>query len=301
MLIRDVKASDLPEIARLFYETVHHVNAQDYTAEQLEAWAPRVYESSVWEERFRDRQVYVAEDQSQVVGFAEFESTGHIDCFYVHHQKQRCGVGAQLMAQIESDAKSQGISRLFAEVSLTARPFFECQGFGVVRQQECLCRGVTFEQFLMAKQLTDLETLKSGIDLRKRLTSILAGNGSDDLEALQWVSETDAPWSVCSWHSQASTPLTAAQLLPLTGQASDTPVREADFLTFFEPATRHQDWYGETEDAIATRYRQLVQLLQSELRNLKVFKVGEQELDIYAVGQTSDRQLVGIATKAIET
>jgi putative acetyltransferase len=301
-VIRDVQASDLAAIARLFYETVHHVNAGDYRAEQLEAWAPKVYEPAYWQERFENIQVYVAEDQGQVVGFAEFESTGHIDCFYVHHQRQRCGVGARLMAQIEADAMSQQVPRLLADVSLTARPFFEHQGFSVEREQERLYRGVRFAQFLMTKQLTASEHSTSPApDLMERLTEAITGDESDAGAALQWASEADYPLALCAWEYPVSAPLTKGQLLTLTGHISNAPIQEVDFLTFFEPATRHQDWYGEAEDAIANQYRHLVQLLQTELSDLQVFKVGEQELDIYVIGHTRDQHLIGITTKAIET
>jgi putative acetyltransferase len=40
MRIRPVKPADAPEIARLYYETVHRVNARDYAPEQIAAWAP---------------------------------------------------------------------------------------------------------------------------------------------------------------------------------------------------------------------------------------------------------------------
>ena len=33
MLIRRVKRTDMPQIARLYYETIHRVNSRDYTAE----------------------------------------------------------------------------------------------------------------------------------------------------------------------------------------------------------------------------------------------------------------------------
>ena len=41
MRIRKYAARDCASVARLFYETVHAVNARDYTAEQLFAWARR--------------------------------------------------------------------------------------------------------------------------------------------------------------------------------------------------------------------------------------------------------------------
>jgi putative acetyltransferase len=39
MIIREYKADDCPLLAQLFYDTVHTVNAKDYTKEQLDAWA----------------------------------------------------------------------------------------------------------------------------------------------------------------------------------------------------------------------------------------------------------------------
>lgn len=39
MLLRAYQPSDLEELAALFYDTVHRVNARDYTPQQLDAWA----------------------------------------------------------------------------------------------------------------------------------------------------------------------------------------------------------------------------------------------------------------------
>lgn len=41
MLIREYQSSDCKELAELFYNTVHTVNAKDYTKEQLDVWATR--------------------------------------------------------------------------------------------------------------------------------------------------------------------------------------------------------------------------------------------------------------------
>ena len=39
MLLRNYVKTDCAQLARLFYDTVHTVNAKDYTQEQLAAWA----------------------------------------------------------------------------------------------------------------------------------------------------------------------------------------------------------------------------------------------------------------------
>jgi len=122
MLIRRVNRNDIPHISRLYYETIHRVNARDYNAAQLRAWAPRIYPDSFWQWRFRHYNVLVVEEEGVVVGFAEQTATGAIDCFYVCHARQRRGIGSMLMARIKGEARSRGNTRLEADVSTTAEP-----------------------------------------------------------------------------------------------------------------------------------------------------------------------------------
>ncbi len=48
MLIREYTTSDCERLAELFYETVHSVNAKDYTKEQLTVWATGDVDLSIW-------------------------------------------------------------------------------------------------------------------------------------------------------------------------------------------------------------------------------------------------------------
>jgi putative acetyltransferase len=153
MLIRRVKRTDVPEISRLYYETVHRVNARDYSPEQVRAWAPRVYPDAFWRRRFRRYDVFVAEEDGRVVGFVELSPSGEIDCFYVHFARQHQGVGSALMARIEREARRRRNSRLLADVSLTAEPFFRRMGFEVVRRQTKIYRNRPFKQAVMRKRL----------------------------------------------------------------------------------------------------------------------------------------------------
>ena len=40
------------ECTRLFFHTVHTVNAADYSPEQLDAWAPLIPDAGDWQRRF---------------------------------------------------------------------------------------------------------------------------------------------------------------------------------------------------------------------------------------------------------
>ena len=50
--IRNYAPEDCLILARLFYDTVHTVNARDYTPEQLEAWAPAPPDPELWNPSF---------------------------------------------------------------------------------------------------------------------------------------------------------------------------------------------------------------------------------------------------------
>ena len=153
MLVRTHRVSDLPGISRLYYDTIHHINCHDYTREQVDAWAPAVPDVAFWKERFKKYRVYVAEEDSHIVGFTELAATGHIDCFFVHQEWQRRGVGTRLMGRLMATAGKEKMLRLFAEVSITAVPFFRDREFVVLRENETIRRNVKLKQFSMERWL----------------------------------------------------------------------------------------------------------------------------------------------------
>ena len=153
MEIRTHKPADIPEISRLFFNTIRRINSRDYTQAQVQAWAPTIYNNEYWSRRFLKRQVVVAEFKGKIVGFAEYEPSGHVDCFYVHHEHQRLGIGKVLLQWIETELQKQNVHRLYAEVSVTARAFFESRGFTVVEERNAEYMEVSIKLYLMEKYL----------------------------------------------------------------------------------------------------------------------------------------------------
>ena len=151
--IRDYDADDAPQIVRLFYETVCSVNRADYSEEQVRAWAPGVPDPEEWHARMADRRTLVAEEGGEVVGFAELEEDGHLDMLYVRGDSVGRGVGRRLYRAIEREARGRGLGQIFTEASVTARPFFERQGFRMVRERTVVRRGVELTNFAMQKPL----------------------------------------------------------------------------------------------------------------------------------------------------
>ena len=95
----------------------------------------------------------MGEEQVDGLGFAELDPDGHVNDFYCHHEWQRRGVGTQLQAAIEEEARRRGLGALFLESSVTAHRFFLGQGFEIVETKDNLICGSLARQFVMRKRL----------------------------------------------------------------------------------------------------------------------------------------------------
>lgn len=148
--IRKYKKEDAAALASIYYHTIHIINRRDYTQAQVNVWAPELSKDTEgWLKKWEKITPLVAVINAQPVGFVELESTGHIDCFYVHHEYQGQGIGSLLMQAIYNEAMQQDINRLFADVSITARLFFEHKGFQVIKQQTIVRQGIELNNFSM--------------------------------------------------------------------------------------------------------------------------------------------------------
>lgn len=151
--IRRARPEDAAEVARLFHETVHRINAADYTPAQLQAWSPEIRPEAFWRKRFRKHKVLVAITQDRLAGFAELDANGYIESFFIHHRLQHQGVGRQLMQALFQLARTLGLHRLSADVSITAKAFFQRMGFRVVRRTKRYYRNQVFRQYQMVRLL----------------------------------------------------------------------------------------------------------------------------------------------------
>ena len=147
--VRKAKVEDADDLAKLFYETVHAVNSKDYSPEQIEAWAPQVWTTEGTAERQKDHLTWVAVMNDRIVGFVELKASGYIDCFYCHKDFQRRGIGSLLFNAVEMTAEKKRIRTLFADVSITARPFFSQLGFTVLEEQNVVKNEVSLPHFRM--------------------------------------------------------------------------------------------------------------------------------------------------------
>ena len=101
MEIRAYHPTDCEQIAQLFYETVHTINAKDYTQEQLDAWATGTVDMVLWNQSFLIHDTLVAVQDDKIIGFGDMDQTGYFDRLYVHKDYQRQGIATLLCNQLE--------------------------------------------------------------------------------------------------------------------------------------------------------------------------------------------------------
>ena len=66
-------------------------------------------------------------------------------------------------------------------------------------------------------------------------------------------------------------------------------------------ATQEQDGQSQEARTQAARFQTLVRLLRDGLSDIKVYRVGDVEADVYVLGKTASGSLAGVTTKIVET
>ena len=71
MQLREYQHSDCEQLAELFYQTVHSVNAKDDTKEQLDVWVTGKGDLCEWNSYFLKHKTIVAVENGKIVGFGD--------------------------------------------------------------------------------------------------------------------------------------------------------------------------------------------------------------------------------------
>lgn len=115
---------------------------------------------------------------------------------------------------------------------------------------------------------------------------------------LLWQSESDFPFEVVTWAPGIE--MTPAALFANLDDAELTS-ESIDLTDLFAPVITIEDWYEATELAQVDRYKALLQIIESDLSAVQIFRIGTVEITIYIIGKTPAGDIIGLKTQAIET
>jgi len=148
MILRDYTPSDCKTLAELFFNTVHIVNANDYSEEQLNAWATGNIDLEQWNRSFLSRYTVVAETNRTVVGFGDIDNTGYLDRLYVHADFQHQGIATAICDKLEQASHAE---KIVTHASITAKGFFEKRGYRVIAKQQVQRQGILLTNYVMER------------------------------------------------------------------------------------------------------------------------------------------------------
>lgn len=146
MILRRYIDQDCNAVSKLFYDTVHTVNAKDYTADQLCAWAHDEDSLQAKHKALMSQHTVIAEIDGKIVGFGSVDKFGCLDMLFVHKDFQRQGIATAICDELEAK-----FSAIKTYTSITAKPFFEKRHYTVSKQQEVERSGIKLQNFEMIK------------------------------------------------------------------------------------------------------------------------------------------------------
>lgn len=153
MEFREYKNTDLHAVMDLFYVTVHEVNKNDYSEEQLDAIAPKDANEYHWEKSLEKNHTIVVEEDDKLIAFGNIGKTGYLDRLYVHPDYLRKGIASKLVEELEEYAKKHGSHMINVTSSITSKAFFESKGYAVIEEQINERRGERLLRYLMEKKI----------------------------------------------------------------------------------------------------------------------------------------------------
>lgn len=147
MLVREYQISDCKETTELFYNTVHTVNAKDYTKEQLDVWATGQVDLEKWNQSLQEHYSIVVIENDVIVGFGDIDKTGYLDRLFVHADYQGKGIATAICNRLEQTVQGD----ITTHASITAKSFFEKRGYKIVKEQQVERQGIFLTNFCMKK------------------------------------------------------------------------------------------------------------------------------------------------------
>lgn len=145
--------NDLASLQELFAATVKTICIQDYTVEQVEVWSSSIENRQRWSKMIKEQYVIVALKNNTIVGFCTLDKGTYIDLLFVHKDYQGQKIAYNLYKNIENESKRRKTKQLWADVSKTAKPFFEKMGFLVIKEQIVVLQNVEFINYKMSKKI----------------------------------------------------------------------------------------------------------------------------------------------------
>lgn len=119
-------------------------------------------------------------------------------------------------------------------------------------------------------------------------------------QGLLFPSESEFPFEPFGWAQDEVGASPTKKISQLSGQP-ESSVCVVEVADLFGNIACPHEWHDEVQAAAVPRFRRLEQQLHEHLQDVRAYRVGVVEVDIYLVGRTAGGDWAGVKTRAIET
>ncbi len=151
--LRPYVPADARRCADIFRASIEELAADDYSADQREAWASGADDEDAFAARLAGALTLIAVIDGAAAGFACLKGGDVIDMLYVSPEFARRGGGSTLIDALTKLAAARGAKRLTADASEVAKPLFERFGFQAQKRNLVRVGDEWFANTTMTKSL----------------------------------------------------------------------------------------------------------------------------------------------------
>ncbi len=151
--IRRYRPEDAAELHEVYYTAIHRSCQKDYSAAQLDAWAPKAFDPKIWEKVLEGLKPRVVECKGQLVAYADLQADGLMSHFFVHGDYLGKGIAKRLLKHMEDRAFEMNMPDIYCFISISAQPFFIAHGFTIDYTLSSEVRGQWLENALLRKRI----------------------------------------------------------------------------------------------------------------------------------------------------
>ena len=130
LTVRLATAADAEALCVVNVRSIVEICGKDYSAERVMAWCankqPASYLKWLADPKLR---LYAGEIDGVVAGVALLDINGWVFLLYVTPETLGAGLGKAMLRRLEEDAVALGLERLQLKSTVTAREFYERQGY----------------------------------------------------------------------------------------------------------------------------------------------------------------------------
>ncbi len=132
-IVRKAEARDSRDMYEAHQRSIREICSNEYTPEQIHAWAGFEYSPTHWPETIQKDSVWVIEINGKAHGFGHFTQQnmieGEVSGLYFSPDAKGLGAGRIIIEKMLNFAKERGLEKVKLSSTKTSKNFYKRMGF----------------------------------------------------------------------------------------------------------------------------------------------------------------------------